>query len=142
MEFCPWIRQWTFISSDVAARQPFHAANTPALKAEFGHPDVTIVYTTLAYYHDGLSVEEVQEAIRKLTTRGPSEQKAIYGEWFCSSRRSMTPEDRTALDTVDKVDVDRLRDPEHSQCKSLIPNRFANVFCLAIHDFFDGSGVK
>lgn len=41
---------------------PFTAADTPSLRSEFAQPDCSLVFTVLAYYHDGLSRKELLEA--------------------------------------------------------------------------------
>ena len=37
---------------------PFRGKDCPAEKAEFGHPDVAILFTILSYYYEGIT--EVQ----------------------------------------------------------------------------------
>ncbi|KAH8699393.1 hypothetical protein GQ44DRAFT_632794 [Phaeosphaeriaceae sp. PMI808] len=38
---------------------PYRAKDLPALRAEFSHPDVTILLTCLSYYYEGLSNEQL-----------------------------------------------------------------------------------
>ncbi|KAL1736788.1 hypothetical protein EV714DRAFT_242226 [Schizophyllum commune] len=38
---------------------PYRAKDSPALRAEFGHPDVILVLTSLSYYYGGLSNSEL-----------------------------------------------------------------------------------
>ncbi|KAL2068505.1 hypothetical protein VTL71DRAFT_14842 [Oculimacula yallundae] len=38
---------------------PYHAKDSPAARAEFSHPDVTIVLTCLSYYYDGLDDTQI-----------------------------------------------------------------------------------
>ncbi len=45
---------------------PYHAKDSPATRAEFSHPDATIVLTCLSYYHGGLSDEQLYSGFEKL----------------------------------------------------------------------------
>ena len=70
---------------------PFHAAQTPKERSEFAHPDVGILLTTLAYYHDGLSREEVVEALTKLLALGESARNDRYNDWYNLSQDGIKP---------------------------------------------------
>ena len=85
---------------------PFRACETPALRAEFGHPDCALMYTCLAYYYDGLSEDQVLQAFKTLLSRGENVQIAIYDEWFKLSKPSivMGPHEKV-LDAVTKIDL-------------------------------------
>lgn len=45
---------------------PYRAKDSPATRAEFSHPDATIVLTCLSYYYGGLSDEQLRTAFEKL----------------------------------------------------------------------------
>ncbi|KAI5896513.1 uncharacterized protein SCHCODRAFT_02569139 [Schizophyllum commune H4-8] len=45
---------------------PYRAKDSPAPRAEFGHPDVTIVLTSLSYYSSGLTDEELDTTFDQL----------------------------------------------------------------------------
>ena len=45
---------------------PYRAKDNPATRAEFSHPDATIVLTCLSYYYGGLSDEQLYTAYEKL----------------------------------------------------------------------------
>ena len=68
---------------------PFRAARTPSERSEFAQPDVALLLTTLAYYHDGLSRAEVLEALSVLLALGGSAREDRYQEWYCLSRDRM-----------------------------------------------------
>ena len=84
---------------------PFHACETPALRAEFGHPDCALMYTCLAYYYDGLNSAQVEQAFQSLLTLGESAQADIYRTWFELSSAIMEPAHKTSLDSVRKLDL-------------------------------------
>ena len=39
---------------------PYRAKDVPAQRAEFGHPDITIILTSLSYYYGGLTEEQLR----------------------------------------------------------------------------------
>ncbi|KAF8439864.1 hypothetical protein L210DRAFT_3645838 [Boletus edulis BED1] len=39
---------------------PYRAKDVPAQRAEFGHPDITIIFTCLSYYYGGLTEEQLR----------------------------------------------------------------------------------
>ena len=45
---------------------PYRAKDNPAMRAEFSHPDATILLTCLSYYYGGLSDEQLYTAFEKL----------------------------------------------------------------------------
>ncbi|KAH7319411.1 hypothetical protein BKA65DRAFT_101684 [Rhexocercosporidium sp. MPI-PUGE-AT-0058] len=42
---------------------PYHAKGTPSDQAEWGHPDVAILFTCLAFYYDGLSLAHLSQTL-------------------------------------------------------------------------------
>ena len=84
---------------------PFHACETPALRAEFGHPDCALMYTCLAYYYDGLNSAQVEQAFRTLLSLGESAQGDIYRTWFGLSSTIMESDHKTFLGSVQKLDL-------------------------------------
>jgi hypothetical protein len=57
---------------------PYRACDVPSERAEFKHPDVAIVLTHLCYYRDGLSVQDMVNALDWLLQLPPSRQETIY----------------------------------------------------------------
>jgi len=51
---------------------PFRGSDAPSERAEYAQPDTLLVYTTLAYYHSGISVAQVKEALAALHSLGTS----------------------------------------------------------------------
>jgi hypothetical protein len=45
---------------------PYRAKDVPALRAEFGHPDVVILLTCLSYYYQGLSKDQLDHCFQLL----------------------------------------------------------------------------
>ncbi|RDW74456.1 uncharacterized protein DSM5745_07118 [Aspergillus mulundensis] len=42
---------------------PFHAKGVPSEQAEWGHPDVAILFTCLAFYYEGLSQQQLKRSL-------------------------------------------------------------------------------
>ncbi|CBF79793.1 hypothetical protein AN7637.2 [Aspergillus nidulans FGSC A4] len=42
---------------------PFHAKGVPSEQAEWGHPDVAILFTCLAFYYEGLSQQQLKKSL-------------------------------------------------------------------------------
>jgi hypothetical protein len=61
---------------------PFRAAHLPSERSEYAQPDTALSLTTLAYYHDGLSKQQLEDALHVLLDLGPSSQQAHYSEWL------------------------------------------------------------
>jgi hypothetical protein len=53
---------------------PYRASDTPSERAEFKHPEMLILRTTLSYFHDGISRSEMKEAATVLLSLGPIAQ--------------------------------------------------------------------
>ncbi|KAI6011417.1 hypothetical protein EDC04DRAFT_3145760 [Pisolithus marmoratus] len=58
---------------------PYRAKDVPAPRAEFGHPDVAIVLTSLSYYYGGLDREELMVCFERLLTLDNPDQE--YESW-------------------------------------------------------------
>lgn len=78
---------------------PYRAKDVPSAKAEFGHPDVAILLTCIAYYHQGLTSEQVAMCIRRLLKkRNPA---SIYSEWI-----KQVPEVPERIRTIRGLNID------------------------------------
>ncbi|CAG7937273.1 unnamed protein product [Penicillium salamii] len=62
---------------------PFHAKGVPSDQAEWGHPDVSILLTCLAFYHQGLSEGQLRQSLQAVLS---SDDPAMeYDRWTQSS---------------------------------------------------------
>jgi hypothetical protein len=60
---------------------PYHACDVPSQRAEFKHPDVSILLTHLSYYEEGLTEDDLMNAVTALQPSPDSSlstQQAIY----------------------------------------------------------------
>ena len=85
---------------------PFHAIETPAHRAEFSQTDCASIYTSLGYFYDGLSQQQIIDTFTTLLSLGDIAQKNIYKSWYDASRQSIAKEScEDKLDSVVKVDL-------------------------------------
>ncbi|KAL9125857.1 MAG: hypothetical protein Q9217_005002 [Psora testacea] len=62
---------------------PFHAKGVPSEQAEWGHPDVAILFTCLAFYFGGLSLAQLRQSLEHLVkSDDPSSE---YDRWTQST---------------------------------------------------------
>ncbi|KAK3356620.1 hypothetical protein B0T25DRAFT_603140 [Lasiosphaeria hispida] len=61
---------------------PFHAKGVPSDQSEWGHPDVAILFTCLAFYYDGINESQLRQALARVLKSGdPSTE---YSKWVQS----------------------------------------------------------
>uniref|UniRef100_A0A7R9V0Q8 ubiquitinyl hydrolase 1 n=1 Tax=Chlamydomonas euryale TaxID=1486919 RepID=A0A7R9V0Q8_9CHLO len=91
---------------------PFRAALTLSERSEYAQPDVALVLTHLAYYSDGLSPQQLLDAVKKLLSMGRSAQDAFFKQWLKLSWDTIAAGDRNALDKAEKLDPENARQLE------------------------------
>jgi hypothetical protein len=67
---------------DLLQAVPYRAKDVPAERAQFAHPDITILLTQLTYYYTGLTDDQLDQVFDNLTKY--SDASAEYQEWICS----------------------------------------------------------
>ena len=83
---------------------PFRASNTPAERSEFQHSDLAITLTTLSYYYDGISLEELREALVVLLGMSEGARVGYYTSWLAEVEFDDDVE-AVKMDDVNKVDL-------------------------------------
>ena len=66
---------------------PFRAKDVAAENTEFGHPDVAIILTQLAYYYNGLSDAQMLQCFDRLSQE-EKDPDAIYADWISKERKT------------------------------------------------------
>jgi hypothetical protein len=61
---------------------PYRSALVPAERSEYSQPDTALTKTDLSYYYDGLTPQELKEALHKLLNLGLNAQRAHYADWL------------------------------------------------------------
>ncbi|KAL5325012.1 hypothetical protein ACEPPN_006134 [Leptodophora sp. 'Broadleaf-Isolate-01'] len=62
---------------------PFDAKGVPSEQAEFGHPDVSILFTCLAFYYSGLNLSQFREGLQHVLKS--DDPTAEYDRWTSGS---------------------------------------------------------
>ena len=62
---------------------PFHAKGVPSDQSEWGHPDVAILFTCLAFYYDGVTMAQLRQCLEHILK---SDDPAVeYDKWTQST---------------------------------------------------------
>ncbi|KAF8586884.1 hypothetical protein K439DRAFT_1552162 [Ramaria rubella] len=83
---------------------PYRAKDSPAPRAEFGHPDVIIVLTCLSYYYGGLSNAQLETTFRHLFNTDNPDLR--YEDWIKGCLMDM-PKSLCSLRGLNLDDVDQ-----------------------------------
>ena len=87
---------------------PYRASDTPAERAEYGHPDIALALTVLSWYYDGLTESALRQCFAALLRKGKVARQQLYKTWFKLATESVDREEMERLqkiDTIEKVDL-------------------------------------
>ena len=84
---------------------PFHGCDTPAPRAEFSCSDVSLIFTALSYYYNGLGKGQVKAAFAMLLEQGGESQKRNYLDWLERSNDCIHADDIGKIDEIGKIDL-------------------------------------
>lgn len=109
---------------------PFHAKGVPADEAEWGHPDVAIFFTCLAFYHSGLTVEQLKQSLQAvLRSDDPSTE---YDRWVHAS--TTLPEPLRHWNIINVDDQGQILDIWHNlRFTIVVINYFLSNFVFPHH---------
>ncbi|KAL8335908.1 hypothetical protein RB598_009880 [Gaeumannomyces tritici] len=110
---------------------PFEAKGTPSEHAEFGHPDVAIVLTCLAFYHQGLTQQQFLQGLQQLLqSADPSQQ---YEAWTvgCHHKLPETLRHWNVISVEDSAQVEELW--EHLKYNLVVINHYLDHFVFPSH---------
>ncbi|CRG89375.1 N-(5-amino-5-carboxypentanoyl)-L-cysteinyl-D-valine synthase [Talaromyces islandicus] len=109
---------------------PFHAKGVPSEQAEWGHPDVAILFTILAFYHQGLSVAQLRQGLQAvLNSDDPSTE---YNRWIQTS--DTIPEPLRYWNIINVDDEGQILELwRHLRLKMRVINHFLTKFVFPIH---------
>lgn len=109
---------------------PFYTKGVPSDQAEWGHPDVALLFSILAFYYDGLTVAQLHHSLEHvLKTDDPSSQ---YDRWSHSS--GSLPDslrDWNAINVDDKTQV--MEFWQHFRYNTTVIEYFLNTFVFPKH---------
>ena len=109
---------------------PFEAKGVPSEQAEFGHPDVAILLTCLAFYYSGLNLSQFSEDLHHVLRS--DDPAAEYDKWTCTS--NTMPE---ALHHWNIINVDDQGQVEtlwrHLRLNRNVLDHYMNSFVFPVH---------
>ena len=85
---------------------PFVACDVPSERSEFAHPDCALLFTMLSYQFDGLTEEQVSQAMKMLSSEGETVKEKNYNLWFSTAKDILTEEEATKINCFNKIDPD------------------------------------
>lgn len=109
---------------------PFHAKGVPSEQSEWGHPDVSILFTCLAFYHEGLNEARLRQALtRVLKSDDPSTE---YEKWIQSTDKF--PESLRAWNTINVEDEMQMHEVWKAvRYQVVVINYYLNNFVFPRH---------
>jgi hypothetical protein len=109
---------------------PFHAKGVPSEQAEWGHPDVAIVFTCLAFYYQGLNPEQIRQSLQMvLKSDDPSTE---YDQWTQTS--VSLPEALRHWNIINMDDEGQVAEIwRHLRFSTVVINHFLNHFVFPAH---------
>ncbi|KAF9005289.1 hypothetical protein BDZ89DRAFT_1080195 [Hymenopellis radicata] len=101
---------------------PYRAKDVPSPRAEFGHPDIAIILTCLAYYYTGLTTAGIDACLHQLFL--DSNPSVLYETWIAAIPAS----EREGLNEVGAINLNDAE--QHARIVSLFR------YCHAVIDFY------
>ncbi|EWC47772.1 hypothetical protein DRE_02972 [Drechslerella stenobrocha 248] len=84
---------------------PYRAKDRPAVKAEFGHPEVMLILTCLSYYYGGLQNDDLQSCFELI---GKSDNpELVYEHW--TKRHPEVPSSLSKLRGINLLDLEQVQ---------------------------------
>ncbi|KAL2063392.1 hypothetical protein VTL71DRAFT_5197 [Oculimacula yallundae] len=108
---------------------PYHAKGTPSDQAEWGHPDVAILFTCLAFYYDGLSLAHLNQTLEHVLKCDDPNQ--VYESF---SQKSTLPDalrEWNAINVDDEIQLAEIL--SHLRYNTIVIDYFLNNFVFPRH---------
>lgn len=109
---------------------PFHAKGVPSEQAEWGHPDVAILFTCLSFYYNGLDTAQLRQSLEHvLKSDDPSSE---YDRWTHSS--TSLPDSLREWNAINVDDEAQLGEIwQHVRYNITVVDYFLNNFVFPKH---------
>jgi Protein of unknown function (DUF3638)/Protein of unknown function (DUF3645) len=109
---------------------PFEAKGVPSEQAEFGHPDVSILFTCLAFYYSGLNLLQFREGLQHVLRS--DDPAAEYDKWTYSSYT--LPEALRHWNTINGDDQGQVEELwHHLRLNRNVLDHYMNNFVFPVH---------
>ena len=109
---------------------PFHAKGVPSEQAEWGHPDVAILFTCLSFYFGGLDVLQLRYSLEYLVkSDDPSSE---YDRWTHTSESLPNSlREWNAINVSDEIQLAEIW--QHLRYRTVVIDYFLNHFVFPRH---------
>lgn len=109
---------------------PFHAKGVPSEQAEWGHPDVAILFTCLAFYYQGLTITQLRQSLQVvLKSDDPTTE---YDQWTLTS--TTLPSALRHWNIVNVDDDGQVTEIwRHLRFATVVINHYLNNFVFPAH---------
>ncbi|KAL0254519.1 hypothetical protein SLS55_009995 [Diplodia seriata] len=109
---------------------PYHAKGVPSEQAEWGHPDVAILFTCLSFYYQGLSLTQIRQCLENVVkSDDPSSE---YDRWMHSGPDMPgSLRDWNVINVDDESQLHELW--QHLQHSIIVANYYLNHFVFPVH---------
>lgn len=125
-----WNVQYGLHPGRVPMAVPFEAKGIPSQTAEYGHPDTAIVLTCLAFYHTGLSRDQLTTSLRHII-QSPDPSNA-YESWIQGCHH--LPNSLRHWDAINMEDDGQIGDLwKHLRFDRNVLNHHMNTFVFPAH---------
>lgn len=109
---------------------PFEAKGVPSEQAEFGHPDVSILFTCLAFYYSGLSPSQFCDGLKHVLKS--DDPAAEYDRWIYGS--DTLPEVLHHWNIINADDQGQARELwSHLRLNRNVLDHYMNNFVFPVH---------
>ncbi|RFU32830.1 hypothetical protein B7463_g3489, partial [Scytalidium lignicola] len=109
---------------------PFEAKGVPSEQSEFGHPDVSIVFTCLAFYYTGLNIAQLRQGLHHVLKS--DDPAAEYDRWrHGSDTLPETLHHWSGINTDDQGQVHQLW--RHLRLNRNVLDHYMNKFVFPVH---------
>ncbi|KAI9742779.1 MAG: hypothetical protein M1818_003508 [Claussenomyces sp. TS43310] len=109
---------------------PFEAKGVPSEQAEFGHPDVAILLTCLAFYYSGLTMSQFREGLQRVLMS--DDPAAEYDRWI--HRSDTLPETLLHWNIINVEDEGQLEELwRHLRFNKSVLDHYMNTFVFPVH---------
>jgi hypothetical protein len=110
---------------------PYEAKGKPSEQAEYGHPDVAILFTCLSFYYAGLTIGQLVQGLEHILHH--SDDPAAQYEWWATSCTHLPKSLRhwNIINTDDKGQMEQLW--SHLKWNRAVINHYLNHFVFPLH---------
>ncbi|KAH8814811.1 hypothetical protein F5884DRAFT_151839 [Xylogone sp. PMI_703] len=109
---------------------PFEAKGVPSEQSEFGHPDVSIIFTCLAFYYTGLTVSQLRQGLQRVLKS--DDPAAEYDRWrHGADTLPETLHHWSGINIDDNGQVDELW--RHLRLNRNVLDHYMNKFVFPVH---------